>query len=86
MFIQTDLIPRIRPRCFGVNRLSHPFSGYRLGSSRDVSHCTKYIKLRPWKGLEWNTRQMESKTRQAPGWMEMFLLETPADLNFPAFF
>lgn len=56
-----------------------------MGGSGDISHSAEYIKLRPCKGLEWNTRQMESKTRRIPVWIERYLLEILADMNLLRF-
>jgi hypothetical protein len=53
-------ISPIRSRRFSLNSLPNSLPGNSLGRRNNVRNNPKYTELRPRRGLEWSTRQMES--------------------------
>lgn len=46
---------------FGIDSLSDPVLGHRLGRGHYFGHCAEQAEIGPARGPEWSTRQMESK-------------------------
>jgi hypothetical protein len=61
---RSGLITSIRSRCVCIHCLPDSVSRDCLGCCHYLSHYSEYITLRPFEGLEWNTRQMESNISQ----------------------
>lgn len=61
-----------RPCSVRLDRLSHPLARNRLGRCRHFYHRAEHFELGPRRGLEWNTRQMESTFPD-----ELYFDETP---------
>jgi hypothetical protein len=61
---RSGLITPIRSRCVCIHCLPGSVSRDCLGRCHYLSHYSEYNTLRPFEGLEWNTRQMESNIPQ----------------------